>query len=407
MVERHLREAADSLSLLRIRILRKDPKNKDLRSSFREISHHLENAAQMNPVAREEYQRLAAWLSMFLEAEFGAKLRRFRELEGGEQEALIAHINARKQLMLQSEQSIPELRAAVNKCMSILNHASRHPNELDKQARELARALENHMLDDEKLRKALNDLIAALQKSMEEIGAMLADVGEDSPELDAARNLLDQDLPEDPKAAKEVLLKAREGILATGERVSAAGKGIRRMMAEHQSQLEHLSESLNAAEFAARHDPLTGLGNRRMLASFVQKLGDKSAAFLLLDIDHFKRINDLYGHDAGDEILTRLARTLSQGVRSSDLAVRMGGEEFAVVLPETDADNAFRIAETLRQAASVKGVRYRNREINYTVSIGLSVRKGAESLAQWFKRADEALYRAKDAGRNQTVTAKN
>ena len=405
MVNEHLNEAIESLSLLRMHVLRRDPKNNELRASFREISHHLENIERQKPVPFNEFQRIAGWLAMFLEADAGAEIRRYNALNEAEREALNEHIGARRRMMLQAEQSVPQLEDAVGKCLSALNCASRHPGELDKQARELARALKHHMQDDEKLRKALNELIAALQKSLEDIAAMLAEVGEDSPELDAARDLLEQDLPDDPKAAKEVLLRARESILATGKRISQAGQGIRNMMAEHQSQLQELSKSLNAAEFAARHDALTGLGNRRMLASFIQNLGDRPAAFLLLDIDHFKRVNDRYGHDAGDEILVMVGQTLASGVRASDLVIRLGGEEFAVVLPGVGAEDAFEIAEGLRQAIGVASVKYRGRKIEVTASIGMALRKHGESPAHWMQQADQALYEAKNNGRNRTIPA--
>lgn len=161
-------------------------------------------------------------------------------------------------------------------------------------------------------------------------------------------------------------------------------------------------------------DDLTGLHNRRYLMSHIETLlgneqggGMRSFAVMLLDIDHFKSINDTFGHDAGDQVLKEFAQRIARNVRGVDLAARFGGEEFVVVMPETDLQSAHVVAERLRQAFSdapfvVKGV---DRPIPVTCSIGVAVAEGREPPEQIFKRADEALYAAKRDGRNRVVAA--
>ncbi len=402
MVKRELHEALEALSLLRMRVLRNDPKNNELRTSFREISHHLENIQQQKPVALEEFSILASWLSMFLDADFGTKIRHYSELSSSEREALVEHINARKQMIVQAEHTVPQLQATLGKCLRALNQSPNANDDLGKQARKLARVLKKHMQDDDNLRKALNALIAAMQESLEHTVEMLSDIGEESPELSETQALLEQELPDDPVAAKELLQKARQGLIMAGKRVSQAGQAIQQAMENQKTQMQQMSEDLNRAEFDAMHDTLTGIGNRRKLAAFVSTLGDASAAFLLLDIDHFKKINDRYGHDAGDEVLVALAQRLSANVRASDLVIRLGGEEFAAVLPNVPAEHAFEISENLRQAISATHIKYSKGKLPVTISIGLATRKPGESVAHWIARADKALYGAKNNGRNRT-----
>ncbi|MDX8391121.1 MAG: diguanylate cyclase [Mariprofundaceae bacterium] len=402
MVENELNEALESLALLRIQALKNDPKNKALRASFRGISLHLENVQQLKPVALDECSRLVSWLGMFLDANFGTRIRHYNKLSDSEREALNEHINSRKDMVLQAEHSVPKLQMVLSKCLITLNQSPDANNDIEKQARQLARALKNHMQDDNHLRKALNALIATMQESLGNIVTVLSDIDEESPELDETKAILEQELPDDPKAARQLLQKARENIIKAGKRVSQAGQSIQQTMEEQKTQMLQMSENLNRAEFDANHDSLTGLGNRRKLAEFFNTLGAKPATFLLLDIDHFKKVNDRYGHNTGDEILVALAERLSANVRASDLVVRLGGEEFGAVLPEVPAEHAFEISETLRQAIGASDIKHTKGKLPITVSIGLATRKPGESVAHWIARADKALYGAKNNGRNRT-----
>jgi diguanylate cyclase (GGDEF)-like protein len=162
---------------------------------------------------------------------------------------------------------------------------------------------------------------------------------------------------------------------------------------------------------AARTDPKTGLLN----AAAWQREADAevsralhagtpggSVAVLLIDVDHFKRVNDTYGHLVGDEVLRGLAAELRQQVRDSDIVGRFGGEEFTVLLPRTYARVALAIAERLRRGASVMSVFAGETRIGVTVSIGIAVLgQHGRDLFELLAAADLALYRAKDAGRNQ------
>ena len=172
---------------------------------------------------------------------------------------------------------------------------------------------------------------------------------------------------------------------------------------------DQLKDNFQRSLEMAVTDSLTGLYNRRYMTNHLATLvdegahGGKSLALMILDIDFFKAVNDTYGHAAGDEILKEFANRLSTNVRGIDLACRLGGEEFVIVMPDTDADTAMTIAERLRMRIAERAFQTDTEQmIDVTVSIGLAVahwpNDDAEALLQ---RADQALYRAKREGRNR------
>ncbi len=173
------------------------------------------------------------------------------------------------------------------------------------------------------------------------------------------------------------------------------------------SQRRHAESLLS---LAATVDPLTGLSNRRKLFEFGQSEVDRLQRtkgefwFLMIDIDRFKKVNDTAGHDAGDRVLIRLADTLKCSVRAVDLVSRMGGEEFAVILIDSNKEGAARAAESIRASVenmTVEGWTALHGPI--TVSIGCAGNDGQSSFENTIKLADDALYRAKENGRNQVT----
>ncbi|MDZ7791481.1 MAG: GGDEF domain-containing protein [Xanthomonadales bacterium] len=159
------------------------------------------------------------------------------------------------------------------------------------------------------------------------------------------------------------------------------------------------------AEIASR-DPLTRAGNRRALRHALDEVAGDLArratpvSLILLDLDHFKSINDVYGHDAGDRILVNFVEIVTTRLRDRDGIFRLGGEEFVVILPGTTLLDAERVARVLKRTFSTQlegpgGV--------VSASMGVAELSREESVRQWLSRADEALYRAKQAGRDRIV----
>jgi diguanylate cyclase (GGDEF)-like protein/PAS domain S-box-containing protein len=158
-------------------------------------------------------------------------------------------------------------------------------------------------------------------------------------------------------------------------------------------------------------DELTKIMNRRRFFELglteVQRSRrtGQSASCIMFDVDHFKRINDTYGHDVGDAVLKLLACTTSSTLREIDIFARIGGEEFAVILPETDITSALLVAERLRKRIADMCLMHSDTAISVTISMGVSQLKEQESFHDLLKRSDEALYAAKTSGRNRVINS--
>lgn len=167
-----------------------------------------------------------------------------------------------------------------------------------------------------------------------------------------------------------------------------------------------------ALQLMSQRDPLTGVANRRYFfdranEEFIRaRRFGRSLTFIMLDIDWFKRVNDRWGHAAGDKVLNNLCRVAEATLRQTDLFARVGGEEFAVLLPDTDTDGAFLLAERLRSNVAAQSVAEASDNITYTISAGVASLKPDDVSADCvLKRADAAMYQAKGAGRNRTMRA--
>ncbi|MDB5440654.1 MAG: PleD family two-component system response regulator [Caulobacteraceae bacterium] len=176
---------------------------------------------------------------------------------------------------------------------------------------------------------------------------------------------------------------------------------------------DFLRDNLDHSLELAVTDQLTGLHNRRYMVQALDAITERAskgdggqAACLLMDIDHFKLINDNFGHDAGDEVLREFAIRLASNVRAADLPCRYGGEEFVVLMPGASLEDAQRIAERIRLHVAGSPFRIQNGEelLNVTLSIGVAVTLGeGDTSAALLKRADSAVYEAKASGRNKVV----
>ncbi|WP_316935714.1 diguanylate cyclase [Halomonas sp. ANAO-440] len=219
----------------------------------------------------------------------------------------------------------------------------------------------------------------------------------------------------DQEGSAECALLTRSGerlpvIIQATAYIAAHGFVHSRAMVFDLSERKQMEETLAQQ---AMTDPLTGLGNRRFLqdqAAMEIARARRSGAplgLIVIDLDHFKRINDEYGHDVGDIVLQAFARTAKEQLREGDVLCRMGGEEFAVLLPDTTQHQAIHVAERLRQALETSSVEVDHelnagRQLNYTASLGVTLVMADEpSLKPAIKRADRGLYLAKEQGRNQ------
>ena len=214
---------------------------------------------------------------------------------------------------------------------------------------------------------------------------------------------------------RQVIDKLAQEFQGSGERkpieliaeIAAANERLQSRLNAAEENLEAQARDLAGYYAEARTDALTMLPNRRAfddaLAGHLAELGQDGppVCVMLIDVDYFKRLNDRYGHLAGDCVLAEVARTLQATVRGSDVVARYGGEEFVVVLPCTDLQQGSQAAERARFAVEHAVCRYETERLAITVSCGVAQAMTGESADSLVKRADEALYTAKKEGRNR------
>ncbi len=184
-----------------------------------------------------------------------------------------------------------------------------------------------------------------------------------------------------------------------------------RTQVREEDKLRAMTESLSARsetlEHAALTDGLTGMQNRRYfddaLHEYLREFRriDKPVGLMILDLDHFKQVNDTYGHDVGDMVLKEVANCLRDMTRYHDVVARLGGEEFAVVTPNMNHELLLKLAERIRKAIASLVVGTGNVRLRVTTSVGLAIWDGRETAEEFFRRTDKQLYQAKRLGRNR------
>lgn len=199
-------------------------------------------------------------------------------------------------------------------------------------------------------------------------------------------------------------------LLQNTQKMEQRNRDLEKNLSTSQEKIEDLKTTMETIRHESLTDPLTGLSNRKLFDQAMLDIvknaegGDKGFSFLMTDIDHFKKFNDTYGHQTGDQVLRLVASVLKQNIKGQDIGVRYGGEEFAVILPSTAIEHAIRVAENIRIAVMGKDLvkRSTNERLGrVTMSIGVSSWKPGDTPQIVIERADAALYQAKRLGRNK------
>lgn len=203
------------------------------------------------------------------------------------------------------------------------------------------------------------------------------------------------------EAQQAVITEAAAQLLQANEQLQAA-------LDSAQVQLEVYAQQIETNMIEARTDGLTHVANRR---AFDEELSRRCAAWerrgtpcslLMIDVDHFKKFNDLHGHQAGDEVLRTVGQVLLKTAREMDFVARYGGEEFAIILPETPLDDGKSAAERIRTAIAAAQVNFNGKDLKITASVGLAELTAGDTPATLIDHADRALYAAKENGRNRS-----
>lgn len=198
-----------------------------------------------------------------------------------------------------------------------------------------------------------------------------------------------------------------EAVEAAVVKILAANEKLQSRLEEAEQKIQTQAEEIRTQQSEALTDALTKLANRRAfdeaLTKNISSFNDQRKPFSLLifDVDFFKKFNDTHGHQAGDEVLRSVGRTLTQTVKTTDIPCRYGGEEFALILPNTRVDSARIAAERVRKAIEGMDVAFEGKSLKVTASIGIAEMMTGEDDIQVIRRSDECVYAAKEAGRNQ------
>ncbi|GAB6072896.1 GGDEF domain-containing protein [Venenivibrio stagnispumantis] len=209
--------------------------------------------------------------------------------------------------------------------------------------------------------------------------------------------------------AKDLSLDKIDEILEEIKKLRKQNATIKNKIEERQDKIKNLKKEIENAKREANIDFLTGLYNRRSffraLEDYFKIYKEKDVIFsiILFDIDHFKKINDTYGHDAGDLVLIDVASVLKSNLKSSTISGRIGGEEFGILMLD-NLERAVNVAEMLRRTFETRKIIYQDKTIKYTASFGVTQIKKDDNIDSFLKRADELLYFAKKLGRNTVVS---
>ena len=254
-----------------------------------------------------------------------------------------------------------------------------------------------------RIRRERDETLAALVKLAESTDKLTSDVGEHNTELaSVGQSVCDLGTGEEYKTVQKALL----GHIAT---VIEANRRLEDDLVVTRYKLEEQAQELDRTRREALIDDLSGVSNRKAFDETLQFMVSKSKrrhvpfTLLLLDVDHFKRINDTHGHQSGDRVVTLLGQTLKEQVRPSDFVGRFGGDEFAVLIGGLREAEAAKVASRIRKAVEQKNfdVGIGGARVAVTLSMGMSGVRDDDTPEAIFQRADKALYKSKQCGRNQ------
>ncbi len=276
---------------------------------------------------------------------------------------------------------------------------------------ELAERLYNEFLKsqdaNERISSVSERMATRIEAVHEAIDTAMATANAYSGTLQSASGDLGQDMSETDLRAMA------QKLLGETRRMQDANAQLEQKLDASRDDIAALQRDLDEVRRESMLDPLTKIFNRKsfdegLLKSFNEAAGEGTPlCLMLLDIDHFKRFNDTWGHQTGDQVLRLVAMTLKSNIKGKDMAARYGGEEFAAILPETDLEGAIIVADNIRKAIQAKELlkRSTNEKLGrITASMGVAMYKPGDTPASLIERADRCLYAAKHAGRNRVLS---
>lgn len=267
-------------------------------------------------------------------------------------------------------------------------------NELDQYVRQTSDDETKAIKERDVISQAVKDEVSGLRTHVEDASDLEQLKSSVSNHIDT----LNQHFEQYTKSDHEQFDKSQKQIKELNKRLHAM---------EEESQ--ELRKEAEKSRHLALKDALTGIWNRQALNEMMEKEHDRwqryqrPLSIVIWDVDFFKRVNDNYGHDAGDKVLKTIARIFQQATRDADFIARFGGEEFVGVFPETRLEDALALANKIRKKIATSKFHYEQKPVPITASAGLATFSPGDSIEDVFKRADKALYQAKETGRNRCI----
>jgi len=249
-----------------------------------------------------------------------------------------------------------------------------------------------------------------MRNLLSEVSDSVTHAGQEAALFDRSLGACEARLGESPDVT--TVSQVLSSVRSDTQSMQQANTSLQRQLEESKEEIETLRKEVESAREETLKDPLTGLGNRKGLTQAWEQIRGHTNSqqpplcLLMMDIDHFKRVNDTYGHLLGDKVIKMVAAVIRQTVKGKDVAVRYGGEEFAVLLPDTPPEGARTVAEQLRTTVENGVIRRLDSGDpigKITISIGIGICREGESMSDFIARADAALYRSKQTGRNRVT----
>jgi len=296
---------------------------------------------------------------------------------------------------------IPELNVQLDKTLNLYGTC---PTMLSEQL------FREHLIKDEI--QESDDVQASLIGLINNLHEHAGDVAQESENFgDVLENSLDSLRKTEDGDSSLPIDSVIQALAAHTKKMGESTRVFQERMNEAQTEIQTLKEELNKTRQDAQVDPLTGLFNRRTfdseLAMLIGSNQELIFSFVLVDVDHFKRFNDTYGHLMGDKVLQYVGKLLQDSCPEPMIPVRYGGEEFAILMPSSTKEEATELAEKIR--AKIQAIRIKQKKSgevisSITASFGVSQRIADDTPEKIIERTDKALYKAKDSGRNQVIT---
>lgn len=273
--------------------------------------------------------------------------------------------------------------------------------------------LHRRILNSDRARETLEKAEQIVGSTLDDVDEMFDSVKTSNSDFSGSMDKINSDAANSVKP--EELKKLVSSMMSETQKMVSENKALEQKLEKSSTNMQALKQEMQTVREEAFTDALTGIANRKKFDLEIVRLvsesrdNKKPLSVIFMDIDHFKSFNDTYGHQIGDQVLRLVAKCFNEGLKGRDFACRYGGEEFVIMLPETDSEGAATIADILRKAIKSKEIRNRatgETLTQVTISSGVAVLTDDETPKEWVERADKALYRAKRMGRDRVEVSK-